>query len=587
MPNPFTPAEISQILEEFFKVVGTRQYIGPRIVPIFGRKGEESIVWDNTAPYEPLTIVLYQGNSFTSRQYVPEGVEITNEEFWAETGNYNAQIEQYRREVLRFSLILPDGDFSEDNTVKQYIDENVAQLKSVSNLASLYINAEKPKMLGWTKIPHYAYQRLGAGCPITDSIYAQCYSSDSTTTGSLGAIEIIDFSTNQSTILEDVNIGHANGACYDPDSKLLYVVVGRYGTSASPVFTQDIKVFSLNESTNELTYQTTLHPSWRYQETDVQLTGIAYDQTTKKFYVCTRNCSMFADFDPVNGTISNTRTVSKVVTSGATQTIAAYNEYIYMLLAIPNIISIFRASDGVYCGLVNITEYNDIGIKIREAEGMGFYNGDLYLNAYLGNNGYGQVLSLSTNRTSEAYYNYITNVYFNVDATDRRGNGRSSSRPLPDPRLLSEMAFYQMYNVRISGNFANYDTQALTLYNPSDVTILDFSGASNIRELLLYGFSTVFITDLAFAGRPTNSTKAALVFTGGGSLQLRRVNFSASTLNEYDIYLGSNRYAVFNDLTPRSNDTIHVHRSLSTNIAVPSTAQDTYTITGTAKPVLI
>ena len=98
--DPFTPEEVAQILEAFFATVGTRQYVGARYVPIFGRRGEASIVWDNTAPYEPLTIVLYQGNSFTSRQYVPEGVEITNEEFWAETGNYNAQIEQYRQEVL-------------------------------------------------------------------------------------------------------------------------------------------------------------------------------------------------------------------------------------------------------------------------------------------------------------------------------------------------------------------------------------------------------------------------------------------------------------------------------------------------------
>ena len=102
MANPFTPEQISQILEEFFKVVGTRQYIGARYVPIFGRKGEESIEWDNSAPYEPLTIVLYQGNSYTSRQYVPVGVEITNQEFWALTGNYNAQVEQYRRDVQAF-----------------------------------------------------------------------------------------------------------------------------------------------------------------------------------------------------------------------------------------------------------------------------------------------------------------------------------------------------------------------------------------------------------------------------------------------------------------------------------------------------
>ena len=111
MANPFTPEQISQILEEFFKVVGTRQYIGARYVPIFGRKCEESIEWDNSAPYEPLTIVLYQGNSYTSRQYVPVGVEITNQEFWALTGNYNAQVEQYRRDVQAF-----DGRISANAT---------------------------------------------------------------------------------------------------------------------------------------------------------------------------------------------------------------------------------------------------------------------------------------------------------------------------------------------------------------------------------------------------------------------------------------------------------------------------------------
>lgn len=82
--------------------MGVRQYIGSRYVPIFGRKGENSIVWDNTKPYEPLTVVLYQGASYTSRQYVPIGIDIRNEEFWALTGNYNAQVEQYRQEVSTF-----------------------------------------------------------------------------------------------------------------------------------------------------------------------------------------------------------------------------------------------------------------------------------------------------------------------------------------------------------------------------------------------------------------------------------------------------------------------------------------------------
>ena len=77
-------------------------YIGARYVPIFGRRGESSAEWDNSAPYEPLTVVLYQGNSFISRQTVPTGIDINNTEFWVECGNYNAQVEAYRQEVFTF-----------------------------------------------------------------------------------------------------------------------------------------------------------------------------------------------------------------------------------------------------------------------------------------------------------------------------------------------------------------------------------------------------------------------------------------------------------------------------------------------------
>lgn len=95
----FSDEQIASILD-LINTTRHTQYIGARYVPIFGRKGEATIEWDNTAPYEPLTIVLHQGNSYTSRQYVPTGVDILNEDFWANTGNYNAQVEQYRQEAL-------------------------------------------------------------------------------------------------------------------------------------------------------------------------------------------------------------------------------------------------------------------------------------------------------------------------------------------------------------------------------------------------------------------------------------------------------------------------------------------------------
>lgn len=149
-----TPEDISQILEEFFKTVGTRQYIGARYIPIFGRRGEDSIQWDNSAPYEPLTIVQYQGNSYTSRQFVPIGVDITNQTYWASTGIYNSQVEQYRQEVLQFDgritatedaitaldASLPIGDYSSSNTVSDAIAANAADISALADIipASAY-----------------------------------------------------------------------------------------------------------------------------------------------------------------------------------------------------------------------------------------------------------------------------------------------------------------------------------------------------------------------------------------------------------------------------------------------------------------
>lgn len=97
----FTDEEIAEIMK-LLDATRRTQYVGARYVPILGRKGETSIEWDGTAPYEPLTIVLHQGNSYTARQRVPAGVDITDGQYWAETGNYNAQIEQYRQDVLRY-----------------------------------------------------------------------------------------------------------------------------------------------------------------------------------------------------------------------------------------------------------------------------------------------------------------------------------------------------------------------------------------------------------------------------------------------------------------------------------------------------
>lgn len=103
------------------------QYIGARYVPLFATPEQ----WSSERAYEPLTIVLHEGNSYTSKQAVPIGIDIQNNEFWALTGNYNAQVEAYRREVAQFE------DDIEAATAK------ANEAKSIANEAKTIANEAK------------------------------------------------------------------------------------------------------------------------------------------------------------------------------------------------------------------------------------------------------------------------------------------------------------------------------------------------------------------------------------------------------------------------------------------------------------
>ena len=117
----FTPQEIEQFLQQFFDTVGARQYVGARYVPIFGRAGEDPVEWDDGAPYEPLTVVMHLGVSYVSRRYVPAGIQVTDTAYWLQTYRYNAQVEQYRQEVLGFQDDIDDRvPFPDSDTYPKY-----------------------------------------------------------------------------------------------------------------------------------------------------------------------------------------------------------------------------------------------------------------------------------------------------------------------------------------------------------------------------------------------------------------------------------------------------------------------------------
>ena len=81
-----------------------KQYVGARYVPKFA----SPIEWAADTSYEALTIVNFNNASYTSKVPVPPtvGNPANNPQYWALTGNYNAQVEQYRQETAKVSTDL-------------------------------------------------------------------------------------------------------------------------------------------------------------------------------------------------------------------------------------------------------------------------------------------------------------------------------------------------------------------------------------------------------------------------------------------------------------------------------------------------
>lgn len=77
-----------------------RQYIGARYVPTFFNNPDGSWDWAQGFQYEPLTIVKYGTNSFTSKKIVPStiGSPNLNPDYWANTGDFSGAISSLQQQ---------------------------------------------------------------------------------------------------------------------------------------------------------------------------------------------------------------------------------------------------------------------------------------------------------------------------------------------------------------------------------------------------------------------------------------------------------------------------------------------------------
>lgn len=125
-----------------------RQYVGARYVPkIMGE-------WNKALQYEALSVVTYMGNSFTSKVPVPANVEIDNTDYWVNTGNYNAQVEEYRKETLATKELAnnTNNDLqafkkNQTNTNTEFNNKINSTTSALNNLKNVVFDGDTPSVI--------------------------------------------------------------------------------------------------------------------------------------------------------------------------------------------------------------------------------------------------------------------------------------------------------------------------------------------------------------------------------------------------------------------------------------------------------
>ena len=121
-----------------------RQYVGARYVPKFA----DPVAWASGTSYEAMTIVTYNNSSYTSKMPVPAtvGDPADNPDYWALTGNYNAQVEQYRQETETVGNNLTTeitNRKNADTTLQGHITTEITNRENADTVLQGQISAER------------------------------------------------------------------------------------------------------------------------------------------------------------------------------------------------------------------------------------------------------------------------------------------------------------------------------------------------------------------------------------------------------------------------------------------------------------
>lgn len=148
----------------------TRQYIGARYVPkFFENSATNDSTWAANTIYEPLTIVTWNGTSYTSKKRVPAGIgnPSANPEYWAATGQESQQVDALRVQLenLEARVDLMNIEWSDKNVIA--IGDSYAEGYTPED-GSVPSNGWSAKLRTFLGIPASQYKnKYVGGCGFT------------------------------------------------------------------------------------------------------------------------------------------------------------------------------------------------------------------------------------------------------------------------------------------------------------------------------------------------------------------------------------------------------------------------------------
>lgn len=352
----------------------------------------DPIMWDISKQYQPFMVVKDPdtGYLYISKQPVPAGIDLHNEDYWIEIGNFDTTV-GFLQEALSandegLSAIATQnynaGDYLWLGDKLYRVTEYIAtgdRFEIGSNLESVTLTDEIEKLdtemqgkssglVNFTR--RYWIDSSGftsSGATFEGHMQGFCedesnwYMSFITADNAYTRIVAVNKETYNTTEHEFADLGHANSMCCIDNA--LYVVHGSTGATISKI---DLATWIRTRIT-----------------TPVQFGNIAFDRKTGEVYC--RGTNAGGDYDiiyVVDGLQDGAPTVRRQITCvgtgrGVAQGIAAYDNIIYRCWSNPNLIIAYAAADGHIVQYLPPNPRLDFILPIGELEDMDILDGRL------------------------------------------------------------------------------------------------------------------------------------------------------------------------------------------------------------------